>query len=301
MLRLLLMRRGAKAKEAPPLLPPPVERWEPAVGAEAKEAAEAEKGDGSPLGGAIPVAVRTSTGQPVAELLLGPRSTVLSVKRQLAGIEGTPVDNQTLLLNGRALGDDSAKLPELGIHYEAVFTLVVCAPLLSGRLSKGDLESLVSDDAALSRSIDAFSPDPCYDTKEVIEVVTSAAAALLPCEPGLAEEILQALPLDLLATRSPTRRANPSERSQCYSYHLPPDEKPHGRQLTEEEPLSEPLPDELPMGRSASATMHFDMAADLEDTEPLTKAQRRERFTSCIRAALQVLLVAIREHSSSSS
>lgn len=228
----------------------------------------------------FPLEVRTPDGSIIARLLTGPRCTVLSMKRQLAGIEGTPIDNQTLLLGGRIL-NDTATLSSSGVSSEVSLVLVRCVPLLAGNLSTADLRRLTTDDDALGRSIDGFKADPCYSAVEVEEIVSAVVRALLPSEPGLVLEILDSLPLSLLSSSLTDighvgAKASPNEVD--------------GKSATvAEEPASE-LP-ECSMKEPAGVEQF-----DISDAEPwLPQKMRRERFTSCVHAALQVILLALEE------
>lgn len=247
-------------------------------------------------GGEEPISldVQTPQGSTVARLLAGPRSTILGVKAQLAGVEGTAIDNQTLLLDGRVLDDGTTLLDSaVPAGGSATLTLVRCLPLLTGRLSKQDLLRLTTDGEALARSIDAFKVDPHYDAAEVVEIVTAAARAVRPAEHGLASEILESLPLELLASfhevaevRAPLEDA--SEESiaavEATARCLLP------------EPAAEPPPRLMAESPSrAAGVLHFNISEDADPLIQRARRARRERFTSSVRTALELLLLALEE------
>merc|ERR1712014_213992 len=92
----------------------------------------------------------------------------------------------------------------VGIVGATSLMLVKCKPLLSGRMSRQDLQRLTTDDAALERAIDAYADDPAYSADEVRAVVRAVTLALLPEDAALADEILRGLPLNLLSDESDT-------------------------------------------------------------------------------------------------
>lgn len=241
----------------------------------------------------IPLFVNTPRGSTIAQLLTGPGCSILGVKTQLAGIDSTPVDNQTLLLGGRVLSD-TATVASSGIVGATSLTLVRCVPLLAGRLSKLDLQRLTSDDQALSRSIDAFKEDPCYDAAEVEEVLSAVIRAVLPSEQGLVADILLSLPLALLpSSGGPLLEADgvSGDAAVGGAWHDHADLllaeacHPPGGQLWE--------PEAERMTVLSPSLQRFNIGEDT-DTSPCRKP-RRERFTSCILAGLQVILLALEE------
>lgn len=257
-------------------------------------AREARIGSGSSVGGdPISLLVQTPRGSTIAQLVTGPGCTGLGVKTQLAGMEGTPIDNQTLLLGGRVLHDHES-LSASGVLGAASLTLVRCVPLLAGRLSKLDLQRLTSDDKALSRSIDAFKEDPRYDAAEIEEIMSAAVAAVLPSEPGLVEDILQSLPLRLLppspeAARAAARRGDEETEGNAAAA---------GPCMSAMEPCAEPTPRLLqPVSPSLQ---HFNISEDFEcPLSPPARKPQRERFTSCVHAGLQVILLALEQQQQS--
>lgn len=240
--------------------------------------------------------VQTPQGSTVARLLAGPRSTILGVKAQLAGVEGTAIDNQTLLLDGRVL-DDGATLLASAVPPggSATLTLVRCTPLLTGgRLSKLDLQRLTTDGEALARSIDAFNGDPRYDAAEIAEIVTAAARAMRPSEHGLASEILESLPLELLASNEVAEaRALLGDASE--ERIAAADVEATARHLLPE-PAAEPPPRLMTESPSRAAGVpHFNIGEDVDPLIQRARRARREQFTSCVRTALELLLLALEE------
>eukprot|EP00406_Dinophysis_acuminata_P079739 CAMPEP_0179262114 /NCGR_PEP_ID=MMETSP0797-20121207/27205_1 /TAXON_ID=47934 /ORGANISM="Dinophysis acuminata, Strain DAEP01" /LENGTH=170 /DNA_ID=CAMNT_0020970249 /DNA_START=45 /DNA_END=553 /DNA_ORIENTATION=- len=156
----------------------------------------------APSDPAVPTAVTVikPSGDVVAELLVSNRMPIAKLKTQIEGLEGTAAGNQTLLLEGRPLDNDRT-LADFGIGERATLLLVCCAPLLSGQLTQSDLQSLVSDDAALEQAIDAYTDDPQYSSAEVQTILADVLRALCPEGAGRAGEILGQLPPDLLRPR----------------------------------------------------------------------------------------------------
>lgn len=220
----------------------------------------------------VQLSVRLRDGQPVADLLVDPKSTIHQVKIQLAGLEGTAVGNQTLLLGGRA-PDDSATLASLGLFHDATLVLVRCEPLLLGRLTELDLQRLVNSSEALNEAIDAFKEDPSYNAAEVGEIISTGAASLLPWDPCLASEILDALPLDLLIDGE----------------SLPPVvDRAAGMEVGNDA-------DNATSTEPVSQTDVFDIGHEDSELE-LRGRERRERFVDCVCAGLEMLLHALRQH-----
>jgi len=233
----------------------------------------------------ISLFVNTPRGSTVAQLLTGPGCRILGVKTQLAGIDGTPVDNQTLLLGGRVLSD-TATVASSGIVGSSSLTLVRCVPLLAGSLSKLDLQRLITDGQALSRSIDAFKEDPSYDAEEVEQVLSAVVRAVLPSEEGLVADILQSLPLALLhsccGACNEIEAASGDAAGAGAACHTP------GEQMWE--------PEAERMTVLSPSLQRFNIAEDPEISSH--RKSRRERFTSCIHAGLQVILLALEEQCS---
>ncbi|CAK0846468.1 unnamed protein product, partial [Prorocentrum cordatum] len=117
-------------------------------------------------------------------LTVNPRTNAIGLKRQIAGLEGTPVGNQALLLEGRLL-EDEARLADLDLQGNtATVVLLVRDPLLSGRLTEIDLHALLESAANLDQAIDAYMDDPGYPCEKAQGIAAAVSAALLPA--GLA-------------------------------------------------------------------------------------------------------------------
>jgi len=165
----------------------------------------------------VQVVVTTVGGDLVAQLVVDPRKPVLNIKTQLAGIEGTPVSNQVLLLNDRAL-NDAVRLAEQAADESQSIQLVMVRrpPLLSGKLVADDLEELLLDapagkSSALERAIDAYAENPLYSKKDLEAIVAAVAQALLPPGHALAD-ILGEADLSAMDARN---SGSASSRASC--------------------------------------------------------------------------------------
>jgi len=237
----------------------------------------------------IPVAVCHANNELVAELLLAPRTSVGNIKTQIEGIEGTPADNQTLLLWGRPL-QNADTLDSLGVHTAVTLILVRCAPLLSGRLSCKDVSRLLQDPGALDRAIDAYVQDSRYDVYQVAAIVSAVTAALLPDDAEVAADILDGLPLRALLTHAseevsgdPQGQAE-LEQSQLSSYAS----WALGASSCSQEASS----------CEADRSKRFELRGephtacpqiDAGETLQQSRRERRDCFLCCIRTALEVL------------
>ncbi|CAE7234965.1 Scn10a [Symbiodinium natans] len=110
---------------------------------------------------AVAVSIVLPSGEVVAQLSVNPQKPVLQLKTQIAGLEGTPVGNQILLLHDKQV-DDGDTLDSLDITSSATFILLRRAPLLSGAINREDLDHLLQDNLALQQAIEAYSNDLQY-------------------------------------------------------------------------------------------------------------------------------------------
>lgn len=117
-------------------------------------------------------------GQVVAELLVNPLKKVANLKRQIAGLEGTPAGNQALLFENTEL-DNKTPLHSLGVQSSLTLQLRKQAPMLSGRLRLCDLKSLLDDAKALDEAIDAYSAQPAYSPDEVRGIIDAVSRTLV--------------------------------------------------------------------------------------------------------------------------
>ena len=92
----------------------------------------------------IAVNVVLPSGETVARLMVNPLKPMMQMKTQIAGLEGTPVANQVLLLDGQQV-EDAQTLKSLEVSEEASFLLLRRAPLLSGAINREELEHLLQD------------------------------------------------------------------------------------------------------------------------------------------------------------
>jgi len=169
----------------------------------------------------VQVAVTTVGGVLVAELVVDPRKPVLSLKTQLAGIEGTPVSNQVLLLKDTVLKDAVRLAEQAGAAEEGQsihLVLVHRPPLLSGKLEAEDLGELLQEVAtgkgtALERAIDAYAENPSYSTREVESIVAAVVAALLPHDEEAVSAALREADLEALSAQVDGSAA--SSRATC--------------------------------------------------------------------------------------
>lgn len=237
----------------------------------------------------IPVSVCHANKELVAELLLAPRTSAGNIKIQIEGIEGTPVDNQTLLLWGRPL-ENADTLASVGVRSAVTLTLVRCAPLLSGRLSGKDVSRLLQDPCALDLAIDAYVQDARYDVSQVAAIVSAVTAAVLPDDTEVAADILDCLPLHVLLSADSEEHAEAhqsqleQEQSELSSYAL----WALGTSSCYQE-VSTPEAD-----RNERLELHGeDHAAcfqiDQDESMQRSRRERRDRFVCCIRTALEVL------------
>jgi hypothetical protein len=137
----------------------------------------------------------------VAELLVSPLKPLRNLKTQIAGLEGTAIDNQALFFQGDTgvyrLIDDNTSLAGMGMTGGmATMVLVTLQPLLAGRLASTDLQRLLEDDAAMEQAIDGFKENPQYTPEEVIEILSALARTLLPTQLNAADELAAELLLD---------------------------------------------------------------------------------------------------------
>mmetsp|Transcript_58188 Transcript_58188/g.104148 ORF Transcript_58188/g.104148 Transcript_58188/m.104148 type:complete len:335 (-) Transcript_58188:293-1297(-) len=126
----------------------------------------------------VTVFVVGENGQVVAELLVNPLKKVANLKRQIAGLEGTPTGNQALLFENTEL-DNKTPLHSLGVQGSVTLQLRRQAPMLSGRLRLCDLKSLIDDSKALDEAIDAYSAKPAYSPSEVEGIVAAVSRTLV--------------------------------------------------------------------------------------------------------------------------
>lgn len=254
----------------------------------------------------ISVTVKTPGGELVAELLTGPQRTFANIKVQIAGIEGTPVGNQTLLLGGRTIAD-ALKLADVAIQGPLTVTLVHCEPLLSCGLTPQDLWSLLEDEKALDQAVDAYKEDPQYDVLEMTEIVAKLVSAILPRETTLASEILDNLPLNLLSESMDLNPLTPTCYAATFEKLAPnfcmPDlwhENAYGKDLgarldASAQSVSNAQPDMVVAGHATAA--YFEMDPEPIIPQRARRRERRERFIYCLRAALEVLRHALSETS----
>eukprot|EP00930_Biecheleria_cincta_P065051 TRINITY_DN50747_c0_g1_i1.p1 TRINITY_DN50747_c0_g1~~TRINITY_DN50747_c0_g1_i1.p1 ORF type:complete len:297 (+),score=51.06 TRINITY_DN50747_c0_g1_i1:75-965(+) len=237
----------------------------------------------------ISIAVRHANKEIVAELLLAPRTAVGSIKTQIEGIEGTPADNQTLLLWWRPL-QNADTLASVGVHSAVTLILVRCAPLLSGRLSCRDVSRLLQDPGALDLAIDAYVQDSQYDVSQVAAIVSAVTAALLPDDAEVAADILDGLPLHVLLTNDFDERSGDARdqleslQSQLSSYA--------SWALGERTCFHEVSPREADRSERLKFSEEAHAACfriDAGESLPRSRRERRDRFISCIRTALEVL------------
>ncbi|OLP87191.1 Sodium channel protein type 10 subunit alpha [Symbiodinium microadriaticum] len=118
---------------------------------------------------AVAVSIALPSGEVVAELSVNPQKPVLQLKTQIAGLEGTPVGNQILLLNDKQV-EDGDTLASFDITSSATFILLRRAPLLSGAINREELEHLLQDNLALQQAIDAYSNDLQYLPSDIAAI-----------------------------------------------------------------------------------------------------------------------------------
>lgn len=131
----------------------------------------------------IAINVVLPSGEQVAQLMVNPEKSIMQMKTQIAGLEGTPVANQVLLLNDQQV-EDADTLRSLNVSCEATFLLLRRAPLLSGAINREELEHLLEDNLALEQAIVAYSDSLQYLPSDITTISEEVAEGLVASGSG---------------------------------------------------------------------------------------------------------------------